>query len=478
MNANSKIFDMIKGARCAVLGLGVSNLPLVDFLLSYGATVTAYDKKSEDDLGECAKELRQKGVSLVLGEGYLDDIKENIIFRSPGIRPDAGSLPKARDRGAVITSEMELFFELCPSYVYAITGSDGKTTTTTLTYLFVSEQKKREGAKAYLGGNIGAPLLPDVEKMTCADVAVTELSSFQLMSSACHPHAAAITNITPNHLNWHTDMDEYVEAKRSIVGERTERVVLNSDNDITASFDFDGVRVKKIYFSSTKTSYASVVPSSVGNADAIYIKNGVIVFSDGENEKEILSVSDIKLPGKHNAENYMTAIALTYGRVDTDIYRSVARAFGGVEHRLELVGEFFGVKYYNSSIDSSPTRTAAALSTLNEKPIVICGGADKNIPFEPLADVLCDRAKAVVLNGDAAGKIYDALLACEKLEGSGLVIYRVEKLGDAIEKAIAIAEEGDTVLLSPACTSFDQFKNFMERGQYFKDTVRRMLTNK
>ena len=469
------ISELVKREKCAVIGIGVSNRPLVEYLLGVGGRVRACDKKTREALGEIAEELEAKGAELSCGESYLDDLCEKVIFRSPGIRLDIEPFLRAKAAGAVIVSEMELFFELCPTEIYAITGSDGKTTTTTLTHIFLSEQKRRSSAekgKVYLGGTIGNPLLPEVNGMKSGDISVLELSSFQLMGGACTPDAAAITNITPNHLNWHVDMDEYVSAKRSIVGERTKRVVLNADNDITASLDF-GSEKEYVYFSSKKTGYDSVVPpkSKKYNARAVFLRDGVICCSDGERETPILRAAEIKLPGTHNIENYMTAIALTYGKVDLEVYAETARSFGGVEHRLELVCERGGVKYYNSSIDSSPTRTAAALSALAEKPIVICGGSDKNLDYSPLADVLCERAKAVILNGESAKKIRAALDACPTLPTSQLRIYEAEKLGGAIDIAFKIAREGDVVLLSPASASFDQFENFMARGRFFKSAV-------
>ena len=370
-------------------------------------------------------------------------------------------------------SEMELFFELCPTEIYAITGSDGKTTSTTLTHLFLSQQKREcaPDGKVFLGGNIGNPLLPEAKSMTEKDISVLELSSFQLMGGACAPDAAAITNVTPNHLNWHVDMEEYVNAKRAIVGERTKRVVLNADNAITSSLDF-GER-EYIYFSSKKTGYDEVVPENRKkyNARALFLRDGIITYSDGQGETHILCAADIKIPGMHNVENYMTAIGLTYGRVALEVYRSVAKGFGGVEHRLELVAEISGVKYYNSSIDSSPTRTAAALSALAEKPIVICGGSDKNLDYAPLAEALCERAVAVILNGESAKKIKAALLTCPSFAKSGVRVYETEKLCGAIDIAFEIAREGDVVLLSPASASFDQFENFMARGRFFKNAV-------
>ena len=467
MNEKNAIFEKITAEPCAVVGVGVSNLPLIDMLLSHGAKVVAYDEKRENELHPSCRDLQKKGVSFVCGEGAFDKIKENIIFRSPGVRPDKGALASAGARGAVVICEMELFFELSPAKKYVITGSDGKTTTTTLTHLFLSAQRKREGARAFVGGNIGEPLLPKVSEMTERDAAVIELSSFQLMGNWCESDAVAITNVTPNHLNWHTDMNEYVSAKMGAVGTRTKRVVLNADNEICASFDF-GER-DYIYFSSTKKSYAEIVGAK--KASAVFLRDGKVIFSSGKEEKEILSTDDVKLPGRHNLENYMTAIALTFGEVDFDIYRQTARSFGGVEHRLELVCELDGVKYYNSSIDSSPTRTAAALSALPQKPVVICGGSEKGLDFAPLAKTLLDGAKAVVLNGASRQKIkaaIDAELLCGK---APVGVFEEETLGDALARAREIADRGDIVLLSPACASFDQFKNFAERGEFFKNTV-------
>ena len=473
MGEKLRISELINKEKCAVIGIGVSNRPLIEYLLSLGASVCAYDKKDRDKLGDIADELLSKGVELSCGEGYLDGLCEKVIFRSPGIRPDIEPFERAKVAGAVIVSEMELFFELCPTEIYAITGSDGKTTSTTLTHIFLSEEKRRTSpeGQVFLGGNIGNPLLPEVKSMTEKDISVLELSSFQLMGGACAPDAAAITNVTPNHLNWHVDMEEYVSAKRAIVGERTKRVVLNADNAITSSLDF-GER-EYIYFSSRKTGYDQVVPESSKkyNARALFLRDGIITYSDGASETPILCASDIKLPGMHNVENYMTAIGLTYGRVALEVYRSTAKNFGGVEHRLELVAEIGGVKYYNSSIDSSPTRTAAALSALAEKPIVICGGSDKNLDYAPLAEALCKRAEAVILNGESAKKIKAALDACPSFAQSGLRVYECEKLGGAVDIAFEIAKEGDVVLLSPASASFDQFDNFMVRGRFFKNAV-------
>ncbi len=471
-----KISDIseLKNIKCDVLGLGVSNLPLVDMLASVGADITVYDKKSREELGDVAERLCSLGVKLCAGEFPPRVLDGDVIFRSPGIRPDLPAIESALARGAVLTSEMELFIKLTKANIIGITGSDGKTTTTTLTHLFLQKHSQRHGAcECFVGGNIGTPLLSKYEDMTNADFAVLELSSFQLMTLRTPLSRCAITNLSPNHLNWHTDMEEYIAAKCNIFGDES-TLVLNAENAMTA--DIAGERMKNmILFSSVKSSYDEIVPHGASNTSAVFIKNESILYSDGSSEVELLRVSDIKLPGVHNIENYMTAIALTYGLVDLDIYSEVAKDFGGVEHRLEWIANIDGVDYYNSSIDSSPTRTAAALSALKQKKVVICGGSDKNIPFEPLAEALdANNVRCVVLTGESAERIHSALsAACVGFD------FMIEKdFTAAVRLAKAKARSGDALLLSPACASFDRFKNFAQRGEFFKSIVLGFKENK
>ena len=453
-----------------MLGIGISNIPLIDYLLSRGAYVCARDMKSREALGDIANKLEEKGVKLILGEGYLDNITEDVIFRSPGIRNDLPTISQAVARGALLTSEMELFFEMTKAKVIGITGSDGKTTTTTLTYKLLSEQFEREGRgrRVFVGGNIGRPLLPLVDEMSENDVAVVELSSFQLQTMTRSPERAVITNITPNHLNWHTDMEEYADAKKNICRNAGNvYLTLNAENDRTAEIAKKAERAVTVF--SSKRGAAEL--ESEFDCPVICEDDGYISFFEGGEGMPIIKLSDIKLPGRHNVENYMAAISVTRGMVDPDVIEHVARTFGGVEHRLEFVREHEGVKYYNSSIDSSPTRTAAALSSFSHKVIAICGGYDKNIPFEPLAKTLIECAKAVVLTGATRKKIKAALLAEPDLEASGLRIIEEGDFAAAVHAARDAATAGDAVVLTPACASFDAFKNFEERGNYFKDTV-------
>ncbi len=466
-------FQNLRGTRCAVVGLGISNLPLIDFLLGQGAHVLGCDRKTRDALGSTADELEQKGVLLSLGDAYLDSLDAEVIFRSPGLRPDLPAFAAAVSRGATLTSEMELFLKLTPATVIGVTGSDGKTTSTTITGLFLEAECRRRGKGCvYVGGNIGVPLLPLVGQMTADDFAVIELSSFQLQTLRQSAERAAITNLSPNHLNWHTDMDEYVRAKTNIYRHTENRLlVINAENARSVELLRErqgGVTL----FSSVRHAYQDFSTLLKDGDAAVWVRDGQIFYSDGANEESLLPVNEILLPGVHNLENYMTAIALTHGLVSSESLLDVARSFTGVRHRLERVRVHEGVTYYNSSIDSSPSRTAAALSALTEKPIVICGGADKNLSFEPLADALCARAKAVVLTGATAEKIRLVLSARPEAQSGALPICSDPDFEAAVRLARKIAVKGDVVLLSPACTSFDAFRNFEERGNRFCEIVR------
>lgn len=471
LDIRSYLANKFKGKSCHVLGFGRSNKPLAEMLISTGAIVTVHDKNEKVLEDEFSRSLAEKGVNFVLGDGYLEGLDGDFIFRSPGFRHDLPEIKRAVDNGATLTSEMELFFEVCPCQIFGITGSDGKTTTTTLTHLLLDIEKRKSGHRAYVGGNIGAPLLPLVFEMTEDDVAVVELSSFQLQTMRQSPARAIITNITPNHLNWHTDMDEYIIAKCNICRHGgVTMLVANAENDVTCEI------AKKsdlpiTYFSSKKSAYADIVPFFKQNCNAIYENGGIIYFDNGESREEILHSADILIPGRHNVENYMAAIAITRGFVSNDTVCEVATTFGGVEHRLELVREKDGVRFYNSSIDSSPTRTAAALSALPKAPIIILGGSDKNIPFDGLALDVCQKTKAAIVTGESAPKILAEIEKCPLYDRQKTVIKHIPDFREAVMAAAEIAERGDIVLLSPACASFDHFRDFAERGDCFRKIV-------
>lgn len=441
------------GKTVSVIGLGISNTPLIEYLLKHGAEITARDKKPFDMLAEKVRSYKEKGVKFICGDNYLDDIKDQVVFKAPGIRYDIPQIANAVANGSELNSEMELFFELCPAKIIGITGSDGKTTTTTLIYKALCSEYGRD--KVFVGGNIGAPLFPLVDSMDSTSFAIVELSSFQLQTMTHSPSIAVITNISPNHLDYHTDMNEYIESKKNIFRFQKPhgRLVLNASNDITRA-------MKKEANESTEVVMFC-------DPDRIHEENGIIYAGT----KPFLRIDDILIPGHHNVENYMAMIAALYDIVSPSTVTELARTFGGVEHRCELVRELDGVKYYNSSIDSSPTRTCAALSSFKQKLIVICGGYDKHIPFEPLAGPLCEKARAVILTGATAGKIKDAIISSPNYSKGNPEIIEIPDFQDAVNTARNISFPGDIVLLSPACASFDAFPNFEARGNTFKKIV-------
>ncbi len=449
--------DSIKDKRIAVIGIGVSNSPLVELLLRHGCHVTACDRHSLAEMGEEGALLEHLGAEFQLEQDYLEGLDQDIIFRTPGLLPFERHLEEAKKRGSVITSEMEVFFELCPCRTIAVTGSDGKTTTTTI----ISELLKAAGYTVRLGGNIGHPLLCDVPQMAPTDIAVLELSSFQLHSMNCRPDVAVITNISPNHLDKHKDYQDYIDAKENIFLHQgpKDRLVLNLDDAHTG------------YYRGMAPGRVSYFSDKARPEKGVYCEDGVIYRTRGEERRPVMKASEIRLPGEHNVLNYMAAFEAVDGLVEDEICRRVAMEFKGVEHRLEHVRTLRGVEYINDSIGSSPTRTISGLRAMKIKPILIAGGYDKLIPFDELGDEICQRAKRLVLTGATAKKIRDAVTGSPLYPGSGLEIETVEDFREAVLAAAAAAESGDIVLFSPACASFDRFKNFEERGKTFKQIV-------
>ena len=427
-------FDSLKSKTVAVIGIGVSNTPLLRLLLREGICVTACDKRERSALGELADELEKGGCRLQLGADYLHGLHEDVIFRTPGLRPDVPELLQAQQQGSKLTSEMEVFFSVCPCTLIAVTGSDGKTTTTTI----IAELLKAAGKTVHVGGNIGNPLLCQADEMRPEDYAVLELSSFQLMTMRQSPHIAVVTNLAPNHLDMHKDMAEYVAAKENIFRHQRpgDIAVFNADNGITAEQSSRAVGRSRLFSRQSEPR------------DGVFLRGEDIVCRSTAGERVIMTTSDIKIPGVHNVENYMAAIAAVDSLVPDDIIRDFARSFGGVEHRIELVRTYKGVRYYNDSIASSPSRTIAGLRSFQEKVILIAGGYDKHIPFDVLGPEVTAHVKLLVLCGATA-----------------------EKIRAAVEAARDRAVSGDVVTLSPACAAFDQFKNFAERGKTFKEIV-------
>lgn len=446
-------FNALCGKRVLVLGIGVSNRPLIRMLLSYGIAVTACDKTAREQLEQEVLDLERAGAALKTGPNYLEDLNADVVFRTPGMHPDVPALRKLREQGAVITSEMEAFFEVCPCRIIGVTGSDGKTTTTTL----IAEILKHAGKTVWLGGNIGQPLLPLAKEMAPEDFAVVELSSFQLMNMTQSPQVAVITNLAPNHLDVHKDMDEYIRAKENLYLHQNSKgkVILNMDNGITASFA-PKAKGTVAWFSRQATPQHGA-----------YLRGNTIFH----NQRPVMDRTDILLPGLHNVENYMAAMcAVEDFASDADVL-AVARTFGGVEHRIELVRTLHGVRYYNDSIASSPSRTIAGLHSFDRKVVLIAGGYDKHIPFDGLGPEVVAHVKRLLLCGATAEKIRQAVVSAPGYQEGMPEIQTFSNLRDAVLDAHAHGEEGDIVTLSPACAAFDQFKNFMVRGEFYKKTV-------
>ncbi len=449
LSAFDTYFTSLKGKKIAVLGLGVSNRPLVRLLLEFGCDVTGCDRTPREKLDAEVLELEKAGCRLQLGEGYLDGLRSDVVFRTPGMHPDNPQLNRLRQEGAQITSEMEVFFEVCPCRIIGVTGSDGKTTTTTL----ICRMLQAEGKTVWLGGNIGTPLLPLVRQMKPSDFAVVELSSFQLMDMTRSPSVAVVTNLAPNHLDVHRDMQEYVDAKKNLFRFQTasDLLVLNGDNAITDGFVGNGTTRK---FSRQKDAW-------------VQLRRGRI-FCGG---KDILAAQDILIPGVHNVENYMAAIAAVEGLVSPEAICRVAKTFGGVEHRIELVRIKDGVRFYNDSIASSPSRTIAGLRSFSQPVILIAGGYDKHIPYDVLGPEICSHVKRLFVNGATGAKIRAAVKSCPEYQPGKPEIVDCADFTDAVFKAADAARDGDVVLMSPASAAFDQFKNFMVRGDYYKKLV-------
>ena len=442
-------FKSLAGKTIAVLGLGVSNRPLVRLLLEYGCDVTGCDRTPREKLDAEVLELEKLGCKLRCGDDYLSAVEADILFRTPGMHPANPAIRALADRGARVTSEMEVFFQVCPCRLIAVTGSDGKTTTTTL----IAEMLKAAGKTVWLGGNIGTPLLPLTRQMRADDFAVVELSSFQLMDMTGSPHRAVVTNLAPNHLDIHKDMDEYVDAKKNIFRFQGsgDLLIVNGDNRITDAFTGNGMTRK----------FSRQVDAHVCLKGNVITRGGV----------EVLPVEDILIPGVHNIENYMAAIAAVEGLVDDETIRHVAKTFGGVEHRIELVRIKDGVRFYNDSIASSPSRTIAGLRSFPEKVVLIAGGYDKHIPYDVLGPEICAHVKKLFLCGATAPKIRAAVEGCA---GETPEMVDCGKFENAVRAAAAGAQPGDVVLMSPASASFDEFKNFMVRGEFFKKIVKEL----
>ena len=453
-------YRSLNGKKVAFIGTGVTNQTCIELFAKHGASITLCDKKeSLAAFGPLAERLEKMDISYSLGANYLDGLKgQDMIMRTPGFEYFTPQLVAAKEAGAEVTSEMELFFELCPCEIVAVTGSDGKTTTTTL----IAEMLKAAGRTVHLGGNLGRALLPVAETMAETDVAVVELSSFQLISMHASPHVAVVTNVTPNHLDHHKDMQEYIDAKRNILlyQNESDRAVLGWENDVTRAMEAD-----------VKGSLAWFTRFSVVADGGFLRDDGMLCLAEHGVVTPVVHKSEVGLRGEHNIENLLAAMTAVRGMADVDVMRKVAREFKGVEHRIEPVRVRNGVQWFNDSIATSPTRVIAGLRAFDQKLIIIAGGSDKGISFAPLAPELIAHVKTLILTGATADKIEAAVRADEGFAESGLAILRAKDMEEAVRLADETAKAGDIVALSPACASFDCYPNFEARGRHYKQLV-------
>ncbi len=455
-------FDDMKQKRVAFIGTGVSHTELISLFCEKGIGVTVLDRRSAEQFRETYDALSAKGVQFRLGDDYLDALTDfDVVFRTPGMYFNNPALTKAREAGVVITSEMEVFFDLCPCKIYAVTGSDGKSTSTTL----IAEILAASGRTVHKGGNIGRALLPIIEQIAADDAAVVELSSFQLISMRKSPDTALITNITPNHLDVHGTMEEYTECKMNLIAHQNafSRTVLNLDNEGTKALA-PMVRGKLCWFTRRERP----------ERGAFLREDGMLCYTEKGEVTPVVHKDDIRIPGMHNVENFLGVISALWGEVDNAAIVKVAKEFGGVEHRIEFVREVKGVKWYNDSIATSPTRVLAGLRSFDKKIIVLAGGYDKKIPFEPMAETVCERVKVLILMGVTAPKIEAAVTAAKNYDSAQLRILHASSMEDAVAIAEREAGNGDIVTLSPACASFDLYPNFEVRGQHYKRLVKEL----
>lgn len=462
---NEKLVEFntyLKNRKVAIIGLGVSNSPLLDYLYKQGAKVTAFDNRTIEQIPkEMMDKITRYTFEFSFGETNLTKlIGFDLIFRSPSCMPNQPALEEEEKRGAIVTSEIEMLMEMAPCKIVGVTGSDGKTTTTSLIHAILTEA----GYHCYLGGNIGTPLFTKLEEMVPEDMIVLELSSFQLMNMKISPSIAVITNVSPNHLNIHHSYEEYIDAKKNIFKNQDENgiVVLNYDNEITKACAPEA-NGRVVFFSGTQKL-----------DNGIILDGNVIKECEDRLRKHILSTNTIHLRGRHNAENVCAAIAATKSLVDTEIMVKAIQNFAGVEHRIEFVCELEGVKWYNDSIGSSPTRTIAGLNSFEEEIILIAGGYDKNLDYEPIAKPIVQNVTALILMGQTADKIYHAVTKELEKTKKELDIYHCQTLAQTVATANEIAKPGQVVLFSPASASFDLFKDFEDRGNQFKELVRKI----
>lgn len=445
--------------KVAIIGLGVSNIPLIDYMYDKKAKVTVFDDREEDKIPkEIMDKIKEYKFEFSFGKDNLSKLKNfDIIFRSPSCMPTKPELEEEAKNGAIVTTEIEMLMQMCPAKIIGVTGSDGKTTTTSLIYSIL----KKAGYNTYLGGNIGTPLFTKLEEMKPEDVVVLELSSFQLMGMKISPHIGVITNITPNHLNIHKDYQEYIDAKKNIFKYQNENdiIILNYDNEITRNAAKE--TISKVVFFSHKEKLEN----------GFIVDGKIIKKCEDDIRKHIIDTKDIILRGEHNYENVATALAATETLVNEDVAVEAIKEFKPVEHRIEFVKEINKVKWYNDSSSSSPTRTISGINAFDEEIVLIAGGYDKNLDYVPIAKPIVDKVKKLILIGQTSGKIYECVKEEAEKQNTKIDIYMCNTLEETVNLAKRVAKPHQVVLFSPASASFDMFKNFADRGEQFKKLV-------
>ncbi len=451
----------LEGKRAVVLGLARQGVAMARFLARAGARVTVSDLKTKGELADAVAALADLPVRYALGGHPMSLLRgTDLICVSGGVPLDIPLLVEARRKGIPLVSDAQLFLERCPATVIGITGSAGKTTTTAL----VGEMGRAAGRRTWVGGNIGNPLLEDLEEMSPDDLVVMELSSFQLELTTVSPAVAAVLNITPNHLDRHKTMEAYIAAKR--------RIVAFQRPEDWAVLGFDDAHARAL---ALETPARVVFFSGGAQVDrGAYKTNGLLALRLGDTAEVICRREEVRLRGDHNLLNVLAACALAgVVGVPVEAMRQVIRTFSGVEHRLEFVREWRGAQWYDDSIATAPERVVAALRSFTEPVVLLAGGRDKKLPWEEFAREAVRRVRYLITFGEAgemiAGKVEEAARATSgRLEG----IQRVQTLEEAVEAAARVARPGDVVLLSPGGTSFDAFRDFAERGDRFKELVR------
>lgn len=454
----------LKNKNIAIIGLGVSNLPLLEYFYKYGAKITVFDDRNIADFdAEIINKIKEYEVNTFFGKDNLLNLHGfDIIFRAPSCLPTKPELVAEKENGAEVTTEIEMLVRLAPCKIIGVTGTEGKTTTTSIITAII----KQNGINCYLGGNIGKPLFTELEKFTPEDIIILELSSFQLMEMNISPEIALVTNVYPDHLNVHKSYEEYQDAKKNIFKHQSSNgiTILNKDNEITYSFKNEVVG-DTIFFSSKESL----------NDGYFYDRNdGNIKLNENGKTTILINKSEIKLRGIHNYENICAALAATKTIVPIEKQIAAIKDFTGVEHRLEFVKEIDGVKYYNDSIGTSPASTIAGLNAFDENIVLLAGGSDKGLDYTEIGEKIAEKVGTLILTGPTAEKIETATLKFLNKSKNDIKIYHCKNLEEAVNLSKTVSKSGDIVLLSPASASFDSFKNFIERGNKFKEFVNKL----